>query len=371
MRELIVTGGAGFVGTNLIRSALQNGRTVYCLDIADRFGRLRDMEIAEHPCFTFIEVDLAEGVPEDLLPDGATCVHLAALAHVDYSIHNPSETFANNILATINVFEAARRKGWRVIFGSSVETYGTEASGTITEDSPLNPLSPYGASKVACESVAQSFQLSFGVLTSTVRFTNLYGPWQLPDRIIPRLIAQSILGMAGEVDQGRVRDYLFVGDVAAALLKIDTQEIWGGIFNISSGEGTSNYKIADLIQSASDGRAIIHKRNARGHDGRGASLVSSSLKLQDRAEWAPSKSIDIGISETFDWYSKNSNWLKQFSSIISEPRTSTRFIADFVFPLQGQGLDFAPETDGSSDFNVRLASSYRGCAVQAVGGERL
>ncbi|MCM2442228.1 NAD-dependent epimerase/dehydratase family protein [Agrobacterium vitis] len=337
MRELIVTGGAGFVGANLIRFALEQGRKVYCLDVGDRFSRIFGTDIMDHPKFEIIAGNLADGIPEDRLPNEATCVHLAALAHVDYSMHNPSETFTNNILATINIFETARRKGWRVIFGSSVETYGTEVSDIITEVCPLNPLSPYGASKVACESVAQSFQLSFGVQTSTVRFTNLYGPWQLPDRIIPRLIAQSILGLPGEVDQGRVRDYLYVGDVIAAIMQIDANEIWGEVFNISSGEGVSNYMIADLVDGASSKQAFIHKRNERGNDGRGASLVSSSMKLQGAIEWAPHKSIEDGITETYTWYMQNTKWLEQFSQLVSEPRTSNRFIADFVFPLTVQG----------------------------------
>jgi dTDP-glucose 4,6-dehydratase len=336
MRSLIVTGGAGFVGTNLIKRALDDGRKVFCLDVRDRFSRLAEAGIIGHPNFTLVAGDLALGVPDATLPDGATCIHLAALAHVDYSVHNPSETLSNNIQSTVNVFECARRKNWRVIFCSSVETYGAEAASIITEDSPLIPLSPYGASKVACENVAESYRYSYGVLSSTVRLTNLYGPWQLPDRIIPRLIAQCVMGLPGEVDAGRVRDYLFVGDVVDALLELDRNEVWGDVFNISSGEGTSNYAIADQINLASPEHSGIEKMSPRGPDGRGASLISSSAKLQNAIRWKPGKSINEGIPATFEWYSGNQNWLEQFHQIISAPRTSTAFIADVVFPLTTQ-----------------------------------
>ena len=342
MRQLIVTGGAGFVGTNLIKRALEEGRKVYCLDVGDRFSRLSEAGIMGHPNFVFIPGDLAIAVPDAQLPDDATCIHLAALAHVDYSVHNPSQTFSNNIQSTVNVFESARRKGWRVLFCSSVETYGSEVTDIITEATPLTPLSPYGASKVACENVAESYRLSYGVLSSTVRLTNLYGPWQLPDRIIPRLITQSVMGLPGEVDEGRIRDYLFVGDVVEAILKLDSNEVWGDVFNISSGEGTSNYAIADRINLASPGRASIQQNYARGKDGRGVSLVSSSTKLQDKIQWKPCKSMDEGVSETFRWYSNNSKWLNQFYGIVSEPRTSTRFIADVAFPLRPPMGDMHP-----------------------------
>jgi dTDP-glucose 4,6-dehydratase len=278
-----------------------------------------------------MRIDLAEDFSHDAFPEGATIVHLAALAHVDYSRYFPDQVLHNNIQSTLNILKVARSRQCRLLFGSSVEVYGSTQNEAVDEDSAMMPLSPYAASKAACEPIVRNYLDRFEIDGTIVRFTNLFGPWQLPDRIIPRLIGQSLMGIQGEVDPGRNRDYLYVQDAIAALMTIIRNNIWDRLpYNISSGTASQNLEIADLVGSLSNGRSRIRRTGCRGNDGRGDSLVISPQRLMRRTGWQPIVALAEGVSRTHEWYARNDGWLSQFEPILRSDRSRPDFLADFA-----------------------------------------
>lgn len=324
---IVITGAAGFVGMNLAKRLVDEGRQILLIDDADRFVRLAGFE--RKPNAEIVMLDLAETFPECFVQEGATIVHLAALAHVDYSMHYPDEVLSNNLNSTTNVLRVTRKRRCRLLFGSSVEVYGTTTGGALVESSRINPLSPYAASKVACEAIVRNHLESFELDGVIVRFTNLYGPWQLPDRIVPRLIGQSLFGLPGEVDSRKQRDYLFVEDAVEALISLIDGDRWkNATFNISSGIPVDNFEIADQITAYSNGRSSIRKTGDRSKDGRGGALVVSPVLLMSRTGWRPKVDLHDGICQTFDWYSRHVSWLEQFREILGRDRQGVGFLAD-------------------------------------------
>lgn len=332
---LIVTGATGFVGVNLVRAARADGLRVLLVDEGDRFGRL---EAADIPPSDLIRADLTDSLPSASIPRGATIVHLAALAHVDYSMYFPEVVVRNNVLSTMNVLRVARERGCRLLFASSVEVYGATGAAAVEETAPLDPRSPYGASKVACEALVLNYLKCFGLDGSIVRFTNLYGPWQLPDRIVPRLTAQSVLGLSGEVDANRIRDFLFVDDAVAAVLAIIRAGLWGHeVFNVSSGVGVGTIAVADAVRSSSKGAARIATSGVRTADGRGSALVISRRRLCERTGWTPRVPFDEGMARTYAWYAEHVDWCRQFVPILRAGRSGPDFLADhMVRPRSGE-----------------------------------
>lgn len=328
-RTLVVTGGAGFVGVNFTRYAHQKGYRVIIIDTEDRLHRLESMEIFPDPRLVFLPLNLAadQTFPEEEVD---ALLHFAALPHVEYSLYYPEQVVVNNTLAFLKTLEAVRQRKIPTLFISSIEVYGGNEGEIFRENDANRPLSPYAASKVACEAILQSYMASLGLTGGIARLTNLYGPWQAPDRIIPRLITQILAGYPCEVEGERVRDFLYVEDAIKALLKIVEDRQWGEVFNVSSGRGYNNYQLISLLQETVKETFQVSYIDAKRIDGRGKSLVSSPQKLQEASGWNPSVSLQDGIKLTYEWYAAHPHWWRQFEENIRAERITPRFLTDYT-----------------------------------------
>lgn len=327
--RLGVVGGAGFVGVSFAEAALAAGYDVAIIDAADRLGRLSYSGIDRAAKCHFLNPATAAVA----LPEVDVLVNLAALPHVDYSLYYPEAVATNNTGVHATVLATARSRQIPVLFTSSVEVYGGNEGATFEEDDRLSPLSPYAASKVACESLTTSYQASYGTAVTTVRLTNLFGPWQAPDRIVPRIACQRLLGLGAEASGGRIRDFLFITDAVRALLRIVEAGNWGGTYNLSSGEGVRVEDAAHMVVGDA-GQDSLRVVDAPPVDGRGCSLVASPQRLTETFGWKPEVSLNDGIDRTVAWYSENRGWWRRFESLLRSGRDSPAFLVDHAHPIE-------------------------------------
>ncbi|KAA2259158.1 NAD(P)-dependent oxidoreductase [Solihabitans fulvus] len=327
--RLGITGGAGFLGTNLAKAAKANGHEPVLIDRADRLGRHAHSEPDNRTTLT--EQDLSAGDAGSLGGLDAI-INLAALAHVDYSLHFGDRVLANNIKVQRTVLEAAARYDTPVLFTSSIEVYGGNHGALFDESSPRLPLSPYAESKIRCEDMVGTYRRQRGVRATTVRLTNLYGPWQSPDRIVPRIIAQAHAGMRSQVTTGRLRDFLYVTDAAAAILGLVESNNWGGCHNISAGKGVTLEEVADGI-AARIPACEYDTVEAVDRDGRGPCLIASADHLRTVLDWQPTVELDEGLDRTVDWYARNRAWWGSFDRLLRADRNGPSFLLDHAGAL--------------------------------------
>ncbi len=331
MARIAIVGGAGFVGTNLAQGLQGSGHEVVIFDVADRLGRLRHSGLQGSVVCEYRNL----AVPGAVLSVAAdVIVHLAALPQVDYSMLHPESVVVNNVAALMTTLAAARTTATPVLFTSSIEVYGGNNGAQFTEsDRPL-ALSPYAASKIAGEHIVESYRIGFGLDITTVRLTNLYGPWQAPDRIVPRIVLQALLAEQSEAVIGRLRDFLYIEDAIAALTQLIEGNYWGNTFNLAAGNGLDLEKVADaIIETAGSGSYVPVDSPPR--DGRGPSLVASGARLSKATGWQPQTDIAEGIRQTVDWYRANRAWWSQFEPLVRATRSTPDFLVDHVLPVTG------------------------------------
>lgn len=327
MTTVCVTGAAGFVGSALVSDLRAAGFPTIGLDVADRVNRL---EAREAPiAVDLAQVDLAARSAIDHLRPADVIVHLAALAHVDYSMFRPHEVLDTNIATTVRVLEAARLSGARVVIASSVEVYSGDYGRPFDETDRTAPQSPYGASKVAGEALARSYGDSFGVDVTVLRFTNLYGPWQAPDRVIPRVLRQRDLGYRSTATRGRVRDFLHIDDAVCAIRHAVSGDLTGRVLNVSTGSGVS---IEDLVKALRDDDALAVEIVPT-DKGRELDLVASPARLMDATGWTPKHRLMDDIGELQRWSSEHSEWLRRFDPVIRAETGTLASLVDCQFPL--------------------------------------
>jgi dTDP-glucose 4,6-dehydratase len=325
-----IVGGAGFLGTNLALRARSSGHEVVVIDVADRLGRLSHSGLLDSVDCRFVNLAAEDATITHIRVD--VLVHLAALAQVDFSLFHPEVTVLNNIRALTTTLTAARLTRTPVLFASSVEVYGGNDGALYREiDAPL-ALSPYAASKIGGEHILESFRVAFDVRATTVRLTNLYGPWQAPDRVIPRITLQALVKEPSQATSGRVRDFLFVDDAVNALLSLIELERWGDTLNVAAGRGTSLEAVAKTIIDMV-GSGSYETVECPTFDGRGYSLVASPDRLTAATGWLPSVSLESGITETVAWYRQNRAWWTQFESVVRARRETPDFLVDHVRPV--------------------------------------
>ncbi|KAA2264187.1 NAD(P)-dependent oxidoreductase [Solihabitans fulvus] len=327
--RLGIAGGAGFVGTNLARAAVAAGHRVVLVDKGDRLGRYAHAAFDDR--VTLLDRDLTLGAA-GALADLDAIVNLAALAHVDYSLHFGERVLANNVAVQRTVLDAAVRHGTPVLFTSSIEVYGGNHGALFEESSPRLPLSPYAESKILGEDLVEEYRTHHGVRAAVVRLTNLYGPWQSPDRIVPRIIAQAHAGMRSQVTTGRLRDFLYVTDAVAAILGLVEAGEWGGCHNIAAGKGVTLEEVADGI-AARIPACAYDTVEAVDRDGRGPCLVASADRLRSTLDWRPTVELDDGLDRTVHWYARNRPWWAGFDGLLRADRTGPEFLVDFARAL--------------------------------------
>lgn len=318
------------MGVNLAMECLKSGYEVTIMDLPERDSRIKYIQKEYREKINIVYVDLWNN--KIVLPsDTAYIIHLAAWPHVDFSYYYPKVTLMNNTMSLVQILDEAVKLDIPVIFASSVEVYGGERGELYSELDNPNPVSPYGASKRACELILSTYVRCYGLKAATFRLTNLYGPFQLPDRIVPRVIARLLSGMFLDVESSVVRDFLYVGDAAKAIIKVMESGNWGETYNISSGYGVSMGAIVNQILMESEIEASIRKLDEQIHKQRGKSLIISNEKIKSELGWKPEVALAEGIHKTYQWYESNQTWYQIFRSCYSELRDSEKFVIDCMF----------------------------------------
>ena len=334
--RLLITGGAGFIGSNLIRYIIDRPQiealiNLDCLTYAGRLENLSDVSC--HSKYVFEKVDLRnkDAVVDVVRRHGITHVmHLAAESHVDRSITGPGDFIQTNIVGTFNLLEACRNfwgndfSGKRFHHVSTDEVYGSlGASGYFTETTPYAPNSPYAASKASSDFLVRAYHHTYGLPAVTTNCSNNYGPYQFPEKLIPviilNIVARKPLPVYG--DGLNVRDWLYVLDHVEALWQVLTRGRDGETYNIGGHNEWANIRVVELICDLIDEicpelgggsrKLISFVKDRPGHDRRYALDAS---KIKNELGWTPAHTFETGIRETIQWYLKNEKSAKRIVS---------------------------------------------------------
>lgn len=327
--KLLVTGGAGFIGSAVVRAAVRRGHGVVNLDALTYAACLENVaSVSSSPAYAFERADIRDRAALDAVfarhrPDAV--MHLAAESHVDRSIDGPAAFVETNVLGTFHMLEAARAhwqaagrpEGFRFHHVSTDEVFGTlGATGKFTEETPYAPNSPYSASKAGSDHLARAWGETYGLPVVMTNCSNNYGPFHFPEKLIPVAILNALAGKpipvygAGE----NVRDWLFVEDHAEALLTVIERARPGASYNIGGDAEARNIDLVRAIcaildrkrpAAAPHDRLIAFVADRPGHDLRYAIDAS---RIRDELGWRPSVTLAEGLERTVDWYLANEAW---------------------------------------------------------------
>ena len=331
--NLLVTGGAGFIGSNLIQHIIDKPEVLALvnLDCLTYAGHLENIErVAKHPKYFFECVDLRDkaAVAGIVTKHSVTHVlHLAAESHVDRSITGPADFIHTNIVGTFNLLEAVRTAwdgkfaGKRFHHVSTDEVYGSLGpTGYFLETTPYAPNSPYSASKASSDFLVRSYHHTYGLPVVTTNCSNNYGPFQFPEKLIPVIIENICQRRSLPVygDGMNIRDWLYVRDHAEALWQVLTRGIDGETYNIGGHNEWANIRIVELICDMMDELAprlggnsrklITFVKDRPGHDRR---YAIDAGKVERELGWKPAHTFEDGIRETIGWYLDNQDWVKR------------------------------------------------------------
>ena len=321
--KLLVTGGAGFIGSAFIRMLLGRDAAVeiHNLDALTYAGNLENLApIADDPRYRFYLADLrdqqaVDAVVQETKPDAI--VHFAAESHVDRSILSPKPVVSTNLEGSFHLLEAARRVGVeRYIHISTDEVYGSIAEpAEADEESPLRPSSPYSASKSGSDLLALSYFSTYRLPVIVTRASNNYGPYQFPEKLIPLMICKALddrpLPVYG--DGLQVRDWLYVEDHCRAVEALLERGRPGQIYNVGGSCALPNLQVVKRILALLGKPETLLERvkDRPGHDRR---YALSSSKIEAETGWRPLVDFDEGLARTIDWYRQNSGWIERVQS---------------------------------------------------------
>ncbi|HXE76436.1 MAG TPA: dTDP-glucose 4,6-dehydratase [Candidatus Xenobia bacterium] len=319
--RLLVTGGAGFIGSNFIRYLLTEHAEVHVtnLDALTYAGNLENLaDLAANPRYRFVRGDVADaGLLEDLLRGLDAVIHFAAETHVDRSIESAEPFLRTNVLGTQVLIEAARRQGIpRFIHISTDEVYGSAAEGvSFAEDAPLKPSSPYAASKAAADLLVLSYVRTYGFPAVILRCSNNFGPYQFPEKLIPLMIANALEDKALPVygDGLNVRDWIYVEDHCRAIWRALVKGRTGEIYNIGGVAQKTNLEIVRaLLRLLGKSESLItFVADRPGHDRR---YALNSSKLRAELGWTPCHTFEDALERTVAWYRSHPEWLARCRS---------------------------------------------------------
>ena len=316
--RLLVTGGAGFIGSNYVRrlldGTLSGVESVVVLDKLTYAGNLENLSTVQSDSrFSFVQGDICDrDLLKSILPNVDAVVNFAAESHVDNSINNSDEFVRTNILGVQILLEEIRRiPGIRFLQVSTDEVYGSISEGSWTESEPLLPNSPYAATKAAAEMLVRAFHRTFGVDTVVTRCSNNYGPFHYPEKLIPLFITNLIEGKKVPVyGQGlNVRDWLHVDDHGRGIHLALTKGKAGEIYNIGGGRELPNIEITTTILElmGRDDSAIEYVEDRLGHDLR---YSVDWAKAERELGYRPQIDFESGLVAVIDWYQSNQSWWK-------------------------------------------------------------
>ena len=315
--RVLVTGGAGFIGSNYVRMLLTNGFAgfgevhVTVLDKLTYAGNLANLEpVARHPRYSFVQGDICDaGLLARLVPDHDIVINFAAETHVDRSITGASDFVAANVAGVQLLLQACLEGGVsRVVQVSTDEVYGSIAAGSWTEDSPLEPNSPYAAAKAGGDLMARAYARTHGLNVSITRCCNNYGPYQFPEKVIPLFVTNLLDGLQVPLygDGGNVRDWIHVDDHCRGIQLVLEQGEPGRVYNINGNAELTNVELTRaLLDACGAGWDMVrHVEDRKGHDRR-YSLDDSLLRGMG---YQPRGAFADGLASTVQWYRDNRPW---------------------------------------------------------------
>ena len=309
--RLLVAGGAGFIGSGYVRRRLAEhpGEGVRVLDKLTYAGRRENLESLPGDRFELVVGDICDRETVAAAVEGCDAiVNFAAESHVDRSIQSPGEFITTDVYGTYVLLEAARDRGIRHLQISTDEVYGSIESGSFTESSPLDPSSPYSASKAGGDLIVSAFQHTFGTDSLIVRASNNYGPRQHPEKLIPLAVLNALHGDPVPVygDGMQVRNWLFVDDFAAAIDLVLDRGVAGEAYNVGGPDELPNIEVVRrILELTGAGEELIeHVEDRLGHDRR-YSLGSEKVS---ELGWRAATGFEEGLRRTVDWYRDNEAW---------------------------------------------------------------
>ena len=330
--KILVTGGAGFIGSAVVRHAVRAGHGVVNLDALTYAACLDNVaEVADSPAYSFVQADIRDRAALDEAfaahrPDAV--MHLAAESHVDRSIDGPGAFIETNVMGTYNMLEAARGywagqgrpAQFRFHHISTDEVYGSlsaDPAVKFTEATPYDPRSPYAASKAGSDHLVRAWFETYGLPVVLTNCSNNYGPYHFPEKLIPVIILNALAGKPLPIygDGSNVRDWLYVEDHAEALLRVVQQGRVGYSYNIGGGNERTNLElvqtlcaILDRLRPRAGGSyadLITFVADRPGHDAR---YAIDAIRIRDELGWQPSVTLEEGLERTVRWYLDNETW---------------------------------------------------------------
>ena len=312
--NILVCGGAGFIGSTFIRNYLKNNpdskiTNFDVLTIGSNLSNLKDIE--NNPNYKFIKDDIRnESVINSLVKDVDTVVNFAAESHVDRSIANPKPFLETNILGTYSILEAIRKHDKQFIHVSTDEIYGdAQGKSSFDENSQINPSNPYAATKAAADHLVSSYYRTYGINCITTRCTNNFGEYQFPEKLIPKTIIRSIKNLKVPLygDGTQIRSWIYVYDHVNAIESLISKGKPGETYNITAYEEITNKsiveKILDILGKSHD--TIEYVNDRPGHDKRYSIDCS---KIENKTGWKPQYNFDDALEQTVNWYLQNESW---------------------------------------------------------------
>lgn len=321
--NILITGGAGFIGSNFIELILStryyNIVNIDALTYAGNLENLTGLE-EKYSNYKFAKANILDkNIIKKILQDNEidTIINFAAESHVDRSILDSSPFLDTNVKGTLNLLDLANElKIQKFIQISTDEVYGSlGAEGFFTEQTPLNPNSPYSASKTSADMFALAYHHTYGTPVLITRCSNNYGPKQFPEKLIPLIISNCLENKQIPVygDGLNVRDWIYVNDHNLAILDVLEKGKTGQVYNIGSSNEKTNIEIVKTILNilGKSEELITYVKDRPGHDKR---YAIDSSKIQNELDWSPKMNFENGIKQTIEWYFNNQNWIKNIKN---------------------------------------------------------
>ncbi len=316
--KVLVTGGAGFIGSNFVRRALGGaypqlvGAHITVLDKLTYAGNLANLApVADSPGYEFVHGDICDGgLLAEVMPGHDAVVHFAAESHVDRSITGAADFVLTNVLGTQKLLQAAlEARVGKFVHVSTDEVYGSIDSGSWSEDFPLQPNSPYSASKASSDLVARSYHRTFGMDVSITRCSNNYGPYQYPEKVIPLFVTNLMDGLTVPLygDGLNVRDWLHVDDHCRGIALVLESGRAGEVYNIGGGTELTNSELTGLLLKAADAdwSRVQPVADRKGHDRRYSVDIA---KISSELGYKPEVPFEQGLRDTLAWYRDQQDW---------------------------------------------------------------
>lgn len=321
MTKVLITGGAGFIGSNFVKYMLEKypDYGIVNLDALTYCGNLENLEdIEDNPNYAFVKGDIQdEELVDSIVKDTDYIVHFAAESHVDRSIEDPQIFIKTNIIGTQVLLDAAKKHNIKKFLQVSTdEVYGSLGKeGYFTEESPLQANSPYSASKAGADLMVRAYGETFGLPINITRCSNNYGPYQFPEKLIPLMISNALEDKELPVygDGKNIRDWLHVYDHCTAIDLVLHKGKLGEVYNIGGHNEKENIEIVKLIlkELGKSESLIKFVKDRLGHDRR---YAIDSTKITEELGWKPKYTFETGIIETINWYLNNQDWMEKVKS---------------------------------------------------------